>query len=295
MAKKSDRKALGRGLSALLAGDTPADLASPRGKTPDPTTTDIPIDLIDSNPDQPRTTFRQHDLEELAASIRAHGIIQPVVLRPNPNRTGAYQIVAGERRWRAAQLAGVHAMPAVVREIDDQKMLELAIIENIQRVDLDPIEEARGYTQLMESFGYTQTELAEVVGKSRPHLANTVRLLNLPDHVLSLVKSGKLGAGHARAMINAADPIGLAEKAVLKGLTVRQVEDLARKVPAADRPRTSRSAPQKDADTRMMEGELSAAIGMRVFIEHGKDGGGEVRIRYQDLEALDRLCQALAN
>lgn len=293
MARKSDRKALGRGLSALL-GDTATDIAPPTDARPDLSPSTVPIDLIDANPQQPRTSFRDGELDELAASLRRHGVIQPIVLRPAPGSTGRYQIVAGERRWRAAQRAGLHEMPAVVRALDDRQILELAIIENIQRVDLDPIEEARGYRQLVDSFDYTQAELSEVVGKSRSHVANMMRLLALPDQIVRLVRDGKLSAGHARALINAPDPISIAEQAVARGLTVRQVEDLARKAPEARRHNANRKPIQKDADTRMLEGDLSAAIGMRVAIEHAAGGGGEIRIRYKDLDDLDRLCQKLS-
>ena len=261
MARKSERKALGRGLSALL-GDQPVAAATAGGSVGSEPSR-IPVDLIDANPQQPRKSFRDSE------------------------------IVAGERRWRAAQRAGIHELPAVVRPLDDRQIFELAIIENIQRVDLDPIEEAQGYRQLIDSFGYTQAELGEVVGKSRSHLANTMRLLALPDQVIRLVREGKLTAGHARAVINAADPVALAEQAVLKGLTVRQVEDLARKVPEAAATRRNRKPPEKDADTRMLEGDLSAAIRMRVLIQHDADGGGEMRIRYKDLDDLDRLCRKL--
>ena len=291
MARKSERKALGRGLSALLGDQPVATVTSGGDAGSEPSR--IPVDLIDANPQQPRKSFRDAELDELAVSLRRHGVIQPVVLRPSPEAAGRYQIVAGERRWRAAQRAGIHELPAVVRPLDDRQILELAIIENIQRVDLDPIEEAQGYRQLIDSFGYTQAELGEVVGKSRSHLANTMRLLALPDQVIRMVRDGKLTAGHARALINAADPVALAEQAVLKGLTVRQVEDLARKVPEAAATRRGRKPPEKDADTRMLEGDLSAAIKMRVLIQHDADGGGEMRIRYKDLDDLDRLCRKL--
>lgn len=293
MTRKPERRPLGRGLSALLGDPEPA-------VTPEPTApavaSTVSIDLIRPNPGQPRQSFRDADLQELAASIRAHGIIQPVILRPDPEQTGTYQIVTGERRWRAAQQAGLHEVPAIVRELDDREILELAIIENVQRVDLDPVEEAHGYTQLVETFGYTQEELARVIGKSRSHLANTMRLLALPEPVLNMLRAGKLTAGHARALITAVDPVRLAEQAVARGLTVRQVEELARKLPASDRAKAPRRMPEKDADTRMLEGDLSAAIGMRVQIEHlTPEGGGEVRIRYRDLDELDRLCRKLAD
>lgn len=254
----------------------------------------IPIDLIDANPDQPRKTFREQDLEELAKSIRDHGVIQPVVLRPDPKDAKRYQIVAGERRWRAAQRAGIHSLPAVVRELADRELLEIALIENIQRVDLDPIEEAQGYTQLIEAFGYTQEDLASVIGKSRSHLANTMRLLALPEPVRAMVRAGKLSAGHARALITAHDPIALAEKTVLQGLTVRQVEALAKQLPPGTQPKAGKIRPEKDADTRMLEGDLSASIGMKVRIEHmTQDGGGQMIIQYKSLDDLDRLCRKI--
>jgi ParB family chromosome partitioning protein len=287
MARTSERRPLGRGLSALL-GD-PEDARAPAGSS-----SEIPIDLIRPNSAQPRQTFRDAELQELADSIREHGVIQPVVLRPEQGNEGTYQIIAGERRWRAAQLAGLHALPAVSREADDRQLLELAIIENVQRVDLDAVEEARGYSQLIENFGYTQEQLARTIGKSRSHVANTMRLLALPEPVLTMLRAGTLTSGHARALITANDPVGLAEQAVARGLTVRQVEELARKLAPDIQARAPRRAPQKDADTRQLEGDLSAAIGMRVTIEHlTPEGGGEVRIRYRDLDELDRLCRKL--
>lgn len=294
MARKSDRKPLGRGLSALL-GDTAPVSTGPDDPAGAGAPALIDVDLVESNPDQPRQNFREDELEELAGSIRRHGIIQPVVLRPRPGRTGAYQIVAGERRWRAAQRAQVHAIPAIVRDLDDRQVLELAIIENIQRVDLNPIEEAQGYVRLIETFGHTQAELASIVGKSRSHVANTMRLLALPEPVIGLVRSGRLTAGHARALINAPDPVALAEKVVAQGLTVRQAEDLARKIPRTGNARKDpREKSRKDADTRLLEGDLSAAIGMSVRIEHGPDGSGTLRIRYRDLDQLDSLCRKLS-
>lgn len=288
MTRSPERRPLGRGLSALL--DDPGDeLASSGGAT------EIPIDLIDPNPDQPRRNFRQGELEELAESIRRHGIIQPLILRAAPDDGARYQIIAGERRWRAAQIAGLHDVPAVVRELEDQQVIEFAIIENVQRVDLDPVEEARGYTQLIENFGYTQEQLAGTIGKSRSHVANTMRLLALPEPILNMLQAGTLNAGHARALITASDPVALAKQAVAKGLTVRQVEELSRKLPPAIRAKAPRQRPEKDADTRALEGDLSATIGMRVTLEHlSPDGGGEVRIRYRDLDELDRLCRKLS-
>ncbi|MEM1343393.1 MAG: ParB/RepB/Spo0J family partition protein [Pseudomonadota bacterium] len=304
MTQKRDPRGrgLGRGLSALL-GDVEPERAVEAVPSPDPapvavvapaprTPQTVAIDTIAPNPDQPRRRFIEADLSELAASIRERGIIQPLILRPDPNTEGRYQIVAGERRWRAAQIAELHEVPAIVREIDDATVLEVAIIENVQRADLTPIEEAQGYAQLIETFAYTQEALARIVGKSRSHLANTLRLLSLPEAVRALLASGELSAGHARALIGASDPVALARETVEKGLTVRQVEQLAKKRVAP--PAAPRRAPPRDADTRMLEGDLSAAIGMKVQIRHsGPEGSGELRIRYRDLDDLDRLCQRL--
>lgn len=296
MSKSPERRGLGRGLSALL-GDSGGEIGeaagagsrAPAGRH----TATAPIERLHSNPDQPRRDFPDVELNELAESIRQRGIIQPVVVRPDPARPGDYQIVAGERRWRAAQRARLHEIPIVIRELDDRAVLELAIIENVQRSDLNPIEEASGYAQLVERFGYTQERMSEIVGKSRSHVTNTLRLLGLPDQVQQMLRGGKLSAGHARALINAPDPVALAEQAVLKGLTVRQVEALARRVATPRRKPAGRSAAkQKDADTRILEGDLSAAIGLAVSIRHHpNDGGGEVRIRYRSLDELDRLCR----
>lgn len=288
MSRKPERRGLGRGLSALL-GDTDIAVAP---EAPGPANA-LPLDLIHPNAGQPRRHFAENELDELAASIRERGVIQPVIVRPHPEREGQYQLVAGERRWRAAQRAQLHQIPAIVRALEDRDVLELAIIENVQRVDLNPLEEAQGYAQLLETFGHTQEALAKIMGKSRSYIANALRLLNLPDQVQRLVQQGKLTAGHARALVSAIDPVGLAEKAVAAGLTVRQVEDLARKVAKPGQAR--HPAPAKDADTRMLEGDLSAAIGMKVSIEHiGADGSGEVRIRYRSLDQLDELCRKLA-
>ena len=310
MSRIPERRGLGRGLSALLgeiggeigggigeAVAPGAGVAAPEGHIPParPPAT-APIERLHSNPDQPRRDFPELELNELAESIRQRGIIQPVVVRPDPARPGDYQIVAGERRWRAAQRARLHEIPIVVRELDDRAVLELAIIENVQRSDLNPIEEAGGYAQLIERFAYSQEKMSDIVGKSRSHVANTLRLLGLPEQVQQMLRSGKLSAGHARALINAPDPVALAEIAVLKGLTVRQVEELARRVAAPRRRGRGHGGPkQKDADTRILEGDLSAAIGMAVSIEHHPtDGGGDLRIRYRSLDELDQLCRKLA-
>ena len=295
--KKEQRRGLGRGLSALLSDleEAPAGTTSDQPGAAGGTPTHVSIDLVAPNPSQPRRRFDEDDLVDLAASIRERGIIQPLIVRPDPAGAGRYQIVAGERRWRAAQAARLHEVPVVVRDFDDQTVLEVAIIENVQRSDLNPLEEAQGYAHLIERFSYTQDGLSRVVGKSRSHLANMLRLLSLPDEVRGLLEDGTLSAGHARALLGAADPVGLAREAVEKGFSVRQVERAA-KTPKKPAPASRRkAAPEKDADTRMLEGDLSAAIGMSVRIAHaGPDGNGEVRIQYRTLEDLDRLCQRLA-
>ena len=294
-----EKKGLGRGLSALLADVATIDEAPRRsGPVAVPAPSDrVPIERIRPNPDQPRRDFDEKDLQELAASIREKGVIQPLILRAHPREAGHYEIVAGERRWRAAQLAGIHELPAVVRDLNDTEVLELAIIENIQRADLNALEEAQGYRQLMDRFGHTQERLAEALGKSRSHIANLLRLLTLPDSVLELLRSGKLTAGHARALVTAGHPEALARQVVERDLSVRQTEQLARA--AATPPRaTARAAPRsatKDADTRALESDLSASLRLPVSIEHRSgQQAGEMRIRYATLEELDGLCQLLS-
>lgn len=297
MAKKSDRKPLGRGLSALLGESGAVSTTATGADRTIHEPTRIAIDLIRPNPDQPRQSFQDDDLQDLARSLKKHGVIQPVLLRPDPGAAGKFQIIAGERRWRAAQIAGVHELPAVVRDdLNESEVLQLAIIENVQRVDLDPIEEARGYSQLIETHGYTQEQLAAEIGKSRSHLTNMMRLLTLPDRVLEFLKEGKITAGHARALIKSHAPIIHAEKVAAEGLSVRQTEILAKQEPG-DAGSNRRSAkPEKDADTRQLEGDLGAAIGMKVNIEHkDKRGAGELRISYKSLDQLDALCQKLTD
>lgn len=293
MARQGDRRTLGRGLSALLGDVQPPVAATETAAAPASADT-IPIELIHANPAQPRRRFPEAELQELAASIRERGVIQPIIVRPHPDKSEQYQIVAGERRWRAAQLAQLHRLPALVRPFDDRTVLEVAIVENVQRQDLDPIEEAEGYIQLVERFGYTQVALAKIVGKSRSHLANTMRLATLPEGVRVHLVSGALSAGHARALLSAPEPEALAARVVAEGLTVRQTEALARGgAPGLARPRRPSAPAAKDADTRQLEGDLSAAIGMHAQLAPQPDGSGELRIRYRDLEELDRLCEKL--
>lgn len=293
MAKKSNKsRGLGRGLSALMADvntDGPSDPATPR--KPD---TLMPIERVVPNPDQPRRTFDQDALSELAASIKEKGIIQPIIVRKDPKDESLYQIVAGERRWRAAQIANLHEIPVLVRSFDDTEVLEVAIIENIQRADLNPVDEAAGYRHLMQRFGHTQDQLSKVLGKSRSHVANQMRLLALPQDVLDLLAQGKLSAGHARALIGHPDAVSLAHTILQKNLSVRDTEKLVKKgsqVPAAPKP----AAAAKDADTLQIEGELTAQIGMRVSIDHKPNQeGGNLSITYKSLEQLDDLLRLLS-
>lgn len=297
MADKMQKRGLGRGLSALMADVN----ESHNAPAPEPTRPDqvIPIEKITPNPDQPRRAFDKDALEDLAASIREKGIIQPLIVRPSPKSSGSFEIVAGERRWRAAQMAKLHDVPVLVRDFDDTEVLEVAIIENVQRADLNPVEEATGYNQLMEKFGHTQERLATALGKSRSHIANSVRLLTLPQEVQSYLKDGKLSAGHARALITAEDPVSLAKQIIKKGLSVREAEKLAKgeqeNIFAGGKTTKKQPEEKKDADTKALEGDLSAGLGMKVTIEHspGKDNGKLV-IAYDTLEQLDDLCRILS-
>lgn len=292
--KKPERRGLGRGLSALMADTlltTPPD--QPRRAE-----TMISIEMISANPDQPRRTFDPDALAELADSIREKGVIQPLIVRPHPKKEGHYEIVAGERRWRASQMAQLHELPVIVRPLSDTEVLEVAIIENIQRADLNPLEEALSYQQLMDRFGHTQEKLAEALSKSRSHIANQLRLLQLPEEVRDFVRSGKLSAGHARAMITASDPVRIARDTVTRGLSVREVERLVQKEknPVSGPPRTRPAKPtDKDADTIALENDLSAALGMKVSIAMKADRSGELTIQFKDLETLDRLCSIIGS
>jgi ParB family chromosome partitioning protein len=289
MADEQQRPArLGRGLAALL-GEGAEDAIAPAIKGQQQRI--MAIDLIRPNRMNPRKHFDEAALDELAASIAAKGVIQPIVVRPALGLNERHEIIAGERRWRAAQRAGLSAVPVVVIEAADRDVLELAIIENVQREDLNPLEEASGYEQLMAQFGYVQADLAKVVGKSRSHVANTLRLNRLPDAVKAHVLSGALSAGHARALLTVADPEALADRVVSEGLTVRDVERIAQE---EDRPRDGAPTPrkEKDADTRALEQALAEVLGMTVTIDH-KGAGGKLSVRYGSLEQLDALCRRL--
>jgi ParB family chromosome partitioning protein len=257
--------------------------------------THLPIEAIRPNPDQPRRSFNEPALAELTASIREKGVIQPIIVRQSPSDAQIYEIVAGERRWRAAQMAQLHEMPVLIRDYNDAEVLEIAIIENIQRADLNPIDEAAGYRQLMDRFGHTQDQLASALGKSRSHIANQMRLLTLPDPVQRMLTDGTLSAGHARALIGHPEAIALARQVVAKKLSVRQTEALVRKPEASTRSTKSVSAKAKDADTRQLEAELSATLKMGVTIDQDTSGeGGRLTIRYGSFEQLDDLMRALS-
>jgi ParB family chromosome partitioning protein len=254
-----------------------------------------PIESLRPNPDQPRKIFDRDDLEELAASIRDKGVLQPILVRSHPKEDGVWQIIAGERRWRAAQLARLTEAPIIVKEMDDVAVFEVAIIENVQRADLNPLEEADAYRTLMERFGRTQDAVAGVVGKSRSHVANILRLLQLPEGVLQHVRTGKLSAGHARALITAPDPVTLADQIVSEGLNVRQAEALARRAAEGPRGRKSGNASgggEGSADVAALEQDLADALGLRVQLAD-RGGKGELTITYGNLEQLDDLCRRL--
>jgi ParB family chromosome partitioning protein len=284
---------LGRGLSALL-GDLPREEAvtggdGPRGQML------LAVADIEANPDQPRRRFDDAALAELAESIAARGLLQPIVVRP---RGGRYQIVAGERRWRAAQRAGLHEIPVIIKDIPDSSTLELALVENIQREDLNPIEEASSYQRLMQDFGHSQDELGRLVNKSRSHVANLVRLLELPTAVRDMVAEGRLSMGHARALVTAADPEALARQVEARGLSVRQTEELARADKGVGKQRRGSRAkhvnePIVDADVAALERQLGDALGLRVQIIHSETGG-TVTISYSTLDQLDMLCQRMS-
>jgi ParB family chromosome partitioning protein len=281
------RRGLGRGLSALLDEAKTATTSERRGELG---VVDLPIELIRPNPEQPRKRFNPSDLDDLADSIRQRGVIQPILVRPHPGSPEEYQIVAGERRWRAAQLAGLVKIPALSRDLSTLEVMEIALIENIQRADLGVLEEARAYQAMIEGFNRNAEDVARVVGKSRSHVANTLRLLRLPPEICAYLEDGRLSAGHARALLERPDAIALAEKVVRNGLNVRQTEALARHAAAPKSP--ARATREKDADTRAVESDLSEVLGMAVEIVDA-DGAGRLTVRYETLEQLDDLCRRL--
>jgi len=280
---------LGRGLAALI-GDM-ATMEGARLADSSNAIKRLPVDFIIANRQNPRRDFDPDQLEELTSSIREKGVMQPLLVRPSGTDPNIFELIAGERRWRAAQKAGLHDVPVIVRDVDDKEALELAIIENVQRADLNPLEEAQGYGQLMEQFDYTQQDLAQVIGKSRSHVANTLRLLRLPQDVRDMLARGELTAGHARTLITAEDPAALARRIVGSGLSVREAEAMSQRGGVA-RKRPHAAASEKDADTAALERRLSDALGLAVSVDH-RDEGGRLEIRYKTLEQLDNVCLRL--
>jgi ParB family chromosome partitioning protein len=283
-ARIENRPRLGRGLAALLGGANaqPAELARGARQTP--------IEFLRPNPRNPRKRFDDAELDELAASIKARGVIQPVVVRAISGVTDAYEIIAGERRWRAAQRAGIHEIPVIIVEAGDREALEIAIVENVQRTDLNALEEAAGYAQLGETYGYSHGDIARVVSKSRSHVANTLRLTGLPEHTRGLLAGGRISAGHARALLAVADPDALSDRVVAEGLTVRDIERLGENSGKTARPRRA-SAPV-DTDTRALQDKLGLELGTKVTIRHSGESG-EIRIAFKNLDQLDDFCRRL--
>ncbi|MFB2606191.1 ParB/RepB/Spo0J family partition protein, partial [Rhizobium phaseoli] len=284
------KRRLGRGLAALIGEmDQPVPVEAERTVSADRM---IPIEFVSRNPRNPRRFFDDTELHDLASSIRQHGIVQPIVVRTMER--DRYEIIAGERRWRAAQLAGLIEIPVIIRDVDDKTALEIAIVENVQRADLNPLEEALGYEQLIAEYGYTQNDLGEIIGKSRSHVANSLRLLKLPDPVRDLLAAGSLSAGHARALVSTPDPASLARTIVAKGMSVRDAEKLAQNnIKAQSEPQQSAlRRDQKDSDTLALERTLSDALGLDVSINH-KTTGGQIKISYKSLEQLEEICRLL--
>lgn len=304
--RKPENRGLGRGLSALMADvkvtsaqvDSPATAVTESGSFDQ--VKQVPIEQIFPNPNQPRKQFEEDALKELAESISVNGILQPLLVREREGNKG-FEIVAGERRWRAAQLAKLHVLPVLVRDYDDLTLLQVAIIENIQRADLNPIEEAKAYKQLIDQFGHTQERVSEAVGKSRSYIANAIRLLNLPSDVHELVASGALTSGHARALVTLNNPSDLARQIVDKGLTVRDAEDMARRFAGGKVSKASSAQPksgrwEKDPDTVALERDLALNLGMGVSIYHEPGGEkGSLKVHYSTLDDLDRICRALSS
>ncbi|TBB24945.1 ParB/RepB/Spo0J family partition protein [Rhizobium ruizarguesonis] len=284
------KRRLGRGLAALIGEmDQPVPVEAERTIGADRM---IPIEFVSRNPRNPRRFFDDSELHDLASSIRQHGIVQPIVVRTMSR--DRYEIIAGERRWRAAQLAGLIEIPVIIRDVDDKTALEIAIVENVQRADLNALEEALGYEQLIAEYGYTQNDLGEIIGKSRSHVANSLRLLKLPDPVRDLLAAGSLSAGHARALVSTSDPASLARTIVAKGMSVRDAEKLAQNnIKAQSEPQQATlRRDQKDSDTLALERTLSDALGLDVAINH-KASGGQIKISYKSLEQLEEICRLL--
>jgi ParB family chromosome partitioning protein len=289
MADEAGRSRLGRGLAALMGDVGEETKTTDKGRNQRP----VPIEFLRPNPRNPRRHFAETELDELAASMRERGIIQPIVVRPVKGATDSYEIIAGERRWRAAQRAGLHVVPIVPLDVSDDEALQLAIIENVQRADLNPLEEAAGYQALMNEFEHSQDAIAKMVGKSRSHVANTLRLLKLPQSVQAYIGEGKISAGHARMLVGQPDPERLAREIVERGLNVRQVEAMAQeRAHASGKSVKARQRGTKDADTAALEKRLSDVLGLTVAIDH-RGQGGVLTIRYRGVEQLDEVIRRL--
>ncbi|AZO79867.1 MULTISPECIES: ParB/RepB/Spo0J family partition protein [unclassified Bosea (in: a-proteobacteria)] len=292
MVEEQGRSRLGRGLAALIGdvGDEIGALERARGQRK------VPVEFLRPNARNPRKTFNDAELEDLAASVRERGILQPIIVRSIPGMIDAYEIIAGERRWRAAQRAELHDVPVILVEANDREALEIAIVENVQRADLNAMEEAAGYERLIAEFDYTQNDLAKVIGKSRSHVANTLRLSKLPEPVKQMVSEGSVSAGHARALLAVSDPEQVAKRIVEQSLTVRDIERLGQDEARSENKPVRAAAvpkPEKDPDTRAVEKALEEALGLGVSIQHRANGGGEMKISYKTLEQLDALCRRL--
>ena len=286
MVTNTTKKGLGRGLSSLM-GDT--ETAQTKN-TNIGQETKIPIANLKPSPSQPRRLFNKNSINELADSIKAKGLVQPLVVRPSPSDANSYEIIAGERRWRAAQIAQLHEVPAVIRNFNDTEALEIAIIENVQRSDLSPIEEAAGYKRLIENHGHTQEDLSGIVGKSRSHIANIIRLLSLPQSIQDMITEGKISSGHARAIMNSAFPEQLAEKIINENLSVRDAENLAK-----DKKGIIKKLKLKDPDTIDLENKISEKLGLTININHKGKKGGSIKIDYKTLDQLEMITQKLKN
>ncbi len=293
MSANKNQRGLGRGLSALLADsnvEAVTQYSSPEGEKE---ATTLPIEFLEANPDQPRKRFAPDELEELTSSIKERGMIQPILVRKISE--DRYQIVAGERRWRAAGLAKLHRVPVVVREYSDQDVAEIALIENIQRADLNPLEEASGYNDLIKRYSYTQEELSQVLGKSRSHIANMIRLMQLEESVQVMVRDGRLSMGHARALVTSSQQLQDAQKVVASEMSVRELEKMleSRRMPKGEQPTQPQGSNPKDADTKQLESELSANLGAKVQIDHNENGSGKLSIKYKNMEMLDQIVKLL--
>ena len=291
MSKKKDRKGLGRGLSALMA-DIDRDTKITSNTVSNTSSNMLPIEKVIANPNQPRQDFNKEDLEDLTRSIASRGIIQPIIVRVSKENNDLYQIVAGERRWRAAQKAQLHEVPVVVRDFTDEELLEVAIIENVQRSNLNPVEEALAYKALIDNFNYTQEQVATGLGKSRSYIANLLRLLNLPEKVLKYVRVGSLSSGHARTLVGHKQALALANIMIEENMSVREAEIYVKQ--RLDRKNLNKKINRKDADTRALEADLFTNIKMKVSIDHKEiKGSGKLIISYNDLDELDKLCSIL--